>query len=91
MDTACDKALTRAALDRCGIPGPRHATASIDDPASLRAAVDVVGFPLVVKPTDLCAGMFVRQADDWEAVEAAVGDLRGFATNARGQRRTPTV
>lgn len=91
VERACNKALARAAFDSYGIPGPRHATASINDRAGLRAAVDAVGFPVVVKPTDLCAGMFVRRADDWPAVEAAVGELRGFETNARGQRRDSVV
>ncbi|WP_370185464.1 ATP-grasp domain-containing protein [Rhodococcus wratislaviensis] len=91
VDIACDKARTRAALERAGIPGPRHATAPVDDRAALRAAAETVGFPLVVKPTDLCAGMFVRRAGDWKTVEAAAGDLRRFEVNARGQRREPVI
>lgn len=91
VEAACDKARTRTVLDRCGIPGPRHVTAPVDDMTRLRAAADVVGFPLVIKPTDLCAGMFVRRADDWPTLETAAGDLRQFEVNARGQRREPVV
>ncbi|WP_244461479.1 ATP-grasp domain-containing protein [Rhodococcus sp. ZPP] len=91
VEIACDKSRTRATLDRMGIPGPRHATAPVADPAQLRAAAEAVGYPLVVKPTDLCAGMFVRRADDWPTVEDAVDELRGFAVNARGQQRSPVV
>ncbi|WP_458682627.1 ATP-grasp domain-containing protein [Prescottella equi] len=91
VETACNKALARAALDRAGLPGPRHATVADDDPIGLRTAIDAVGFPLVVKPTDLCAGMFVRRADAWETARAAVADLRDFTTNARGQRREPVA
>ena len=91
MEIACDKARTRAALADAGIAGPRYATAPVDDPVALRAAVDAVGFPLVVKPTDLCAGMFVRRAADWTTVEAAAADLRRFEFNARGQRRAPVL
>ncbi|MDI9939257.1 ATP-grasp domain-containing protein [Rhodococcus sp. IEGM 1351] len=91
VEIACGKARTRAMLDRAGIAGPRHAIAPIDDRAALRAAAETVGFPLVVKPTDLCAGMFVRRADDWATLETAAGDLRRFEVNARGQRRDPVV
>ncbi|AII10732.1 ATP-grasp domain-containing protein [Rhodococcus opacus] len=91
VETACNKARTRAALDQYDIPGPRHVTTPVDDVTLLRAAADGVGFPLVIKPTDLCAGMFVRRADDWETIEAAVADLRRFEVNARGQRRDPVV
>ncbi|MGJ5670764.1 ATP-grasp domain-containing protein [Rhodococcus aetherivorans] len=91
IETACDKARTRAVLDCVGVPGPRHTTASVDDTIRLRTAAESVGFPLVVKPTDLCAGMFVRRADSWLDVESAVHALRGFEINARGQRRNSTV
>ncbi|GCE37940.1 hypothetical protein Rhow_000824 [Rhodococcus wratislaviensis] len=91
IEAACNKARTRAALDRFGIPGPRHATAPADDSSRLREAAEIVGFPLVVKPTDLCAGMFVRRADDWATLETAAGDLCRFVVNARGQRRDPVV
>ncbi|SEM30706.1 ATP-grasp domain-containing protein [Rhodococcus maanshanensis] len=91
VESACNKALTRAALDRAGLPGPRHATAPADDATRLREAAEIVGFPLVVKPTDLCAGMFVQRADDWAALETAAGYLHRFAVNARGQRRDPAV
>lgn len=91
VGVACNKALTRAALDRFGLPEPRHATPPVDDPARLRVAAEAVGYPLVVKPTDLCAGMFVRRAENWETLEAAAGELGRFAVNARGQRRDPVV
>lgn len=91
VDVACNKALTRAALDRCEIPGARHVTVPVDDEGRLRAAAEFVGFPLVLKPTDLCAGMFVRRVDDWAALEAAARDLHRFDINARGQRREPVV
>lgn len=91
VEIACDKARTRAALDRVGLPGPRHTTAPVGDRTRLRTATEAVGFPLVVKPTDLCAGMFVRRADDWPTVETSADDLQGFAVNARGQQRSPVV
>lgn len=88
---ACNKALTRAALDRCDVPGPRHVTVPADDQQRLRTGAEMVGFPLVLKPTDLCAGMFVRRVEDWAALDTAARDLLRFEVNARGQRREPVV
>ncbi|WP_223263858.1 ATP-grasp domain-containing protein [Rhodococcus sp. MTM3W5.2] len=91
VGVACDKRRTRDRLDRAGIPGPRHRLVPLDDEAGLVSAVEHVGFPLVVKPTDLCAGMFVRRADGWAEVAAAAAELRRFEVNARGQWREPVV
>lgn len=88
---ACDKTRTRVALDHAGLVGPHHQTVCLDDEALLRAAADEIGYPLVVKPTDLCAGMFVRRADSWPDVVSAVAQLRSFDVNARGQKREPVV
>ena len=46
-----------------------------DDQKRFRAAAEIMGFPLVLKPTDLCAGMFVRRVEDWAALDAAARDL----------------
>ena len=91
VGVACDKQRTRNKLDRAGIPGPRHRLVPLGDEAGLRSAVEHVGFPLVVKPTDLCAGMFVRRADSWADVAFAAAELRPFEVNARGQWREPVV
>ncbi|MFC4058968.1 ATP-grasp domain-containing protein [Planomonospora corallina] len=86
---ACRKDLTRAVLQDAGVPGPRFATASSWEQA-VEAATGL-GYPLVVKPVDLCAGMHVRKVRDEAELRAAFLALEGFPVNARGQRRMPIV
>ncbi|WP_326674045.1 ATP-grasp domain-containing protein [Streptomyces sp. NBC_01257] len=86
---ACRKDATRRVLAEAGVPGPRFAVCR--DPAeALRAARDI-GLPLVLKPVDLCAGMFVRRIDDETGLTEAYRALADFPVNARGQRRDPAV
>lgn len=86
---ACRKDATRRVLAGAGVAGPRFAVH--EEAAELVRAAREIGYPLVVKPVDLCAGMFVRRVDDEEQLAAAVGALAGFPVNARGQRRVPAV
>ncbi|MDI3385061.1 ATP-grasp domain-containing protein [Streptomyces sp. B-S-A8] len=89
VGSACRKDLTRRVLADARVPGPRFAVC-----ASLAEATDAargLGFPLVLKPVDLCAGMFVRRVDDEAALARAHRALAGFPVNARGQRRDPVV
>ncbi len=86
---ACRKDATRRVLEKAGVPGPRFAVH--EDRAELGAAARDIGYPLVVKPVDLCAGMFVRRVDDDGQLAAAVRALGDFPVNARGQRRAPAV
>lgn len=83
------KDAARRAMAAAGLPTPGFATAqSWTDTA--RAAADI-GYPLVVKPVDLCAGMLVRRVDDAAGLRAAYEALRAFPRNARGQERAATV
>ncbi|MFH9856189.1 ATP-grasp domain-containing protein [Streptomyces althioticus] len=86
---ACRKDATRHVLDEAGVPGPRFAVH--EQWAELAAAARDIGYPLVVKPVDLCAGMFVRRVDDEAQLAAAVRAVGDFPVNARGQRRAPAV
>lgn len=86
---ACRKDATRRVLADAGVPGPRFAVH--EEWAELARAAREIGYPLVVKPVDLCAGMYVRRVDDEPELAAAVKALAEFPTNARGQWRTPTV
>ncbi|MFC4894070.1 ATP-grasp domain-containing protein [Streptosporangium amethystogenes subsp. fukuiense] len=45
----------------------------------------------MIKPVDLCAGMYVRRVDDREQLREAYLALEGFPVNARRQRRLPVV
>lgn len=89
VERANRKDLTRQALHAAGVSGPRFALAR-NWPQVLAAAADL-GYPLVAKPVDLCAGMYVRKvADEGELREAFLA-MDGFPVNARQQPRTATV
>ncbi|WP_216907554.1 ATP-grasp domain-containing protein [Nocardia noduli] len=86
---ACDKAMTREICGAAGVPGPRFAVVARWE--EIVDAAEDIGFPVVVKPVDLCGGMFVRKVDDVEQLRAAVDAIAGFPVNARGQVRAPQV
>ncbi|MFH8803330.1 ATP-grasp domain-containing protein [Streptomyces sp. NPDC017936] len=86
---ACRKDATRRLLAGAGLPGPRFAVH--EEWSDLARAAREIGYPLVVKPVDLCAGMYVRRVDDEAQLAGAVNALAGFPVNARGQRREPAV
>ncbi|MFJ5833736.1 ATP-grasp domain-containing protein [Streptomyces sp. NPDC093089] len=89
VGNACRKDATRSVLAEAGLPGPRFAVCA--DWAEATAAAHRIGYPLVLKPVDLCAGMFVRRVDDEAALAEAYRALAAFPVNARGQRREPVV
>jgi biotin carboxylase len=86
---ACRKDATRRILAGAGLPGPRFAVCA--DWAEAAAGARDIGYPLVLKPVDLCAGMFVRRVDDEAALAQAYRALAAFPVNARGQHRAPVV
>ncbi|MFI8977039.1 ATP-grasp domain-containing protein [Nocardia asteroides] len=86
---ACAKDRTRAVCRAAGVAQPAFAVVeSWDETAT---AAREIGYPLVVKPVDLCGGMFVRRVADADELRAAVDRIAGFPVNARGQRRSPRV
>ncbi|MGW0390013.1 ATP-grasp domain-containing protein [Streptomyces sp. NPDC003042] len=87
VEAACRKDLTRRVLGEAGIPGPRFAVCG--DAAQAVAAAREIGYPLVVKPVDLCAGMLVREVRDERELDLACRALTDFPVNARGQDRMP--
>ncbi|GAB2976341.1 ATP-grasp domain-containing protein [Saccharothrix stipae] len=89
VERAYRKDLTRTTTAAAGVPGPRFALTE-DWHATAKAAAEL-GYPLVVKPVDLCAGMHVREVRDEAALREAYLALEGFPVNARGQERVPTV
>jgi biotin carboxylase len=89
VENACRKDATRRVLAEAGLPGPRFAVCA--EWAEAAAAARDIGYPLVLKPVDLCAGMFVRRVDDEAALAHAYRALAAFPVNARGQRRDPVV
>ncbi|MBB5800413.1 argininosuccinate lyase [Saccharothrix ecbatanensis] len=89
VERAYRKDLTRTTTRNAGVPGPRFSLTQ-DWPATAKAAAEL-GYPLVVKPVDLCAGMHVREVRDEAALREAFLALEAFPVNARGQERVPTV
>lgn len=89
VENACRKDATRRVLADAGVPGPRFALH--EEWADIAGAAREIGYPLVVKPVDLCAGMYVRRVDDEAELADAVRSLADFPLNARGQRRVPAV
>ncbi|MCG8922868.1 ATP-grasp domain-containing protein [Lentzea sp. CC55] len=89
VERACRKDLTRTALGAAGVPGPRFALAD-DWPALAKAAAEL-GYPLVVKPVDLCAGMYVRKVTGESELREAFAAMEAFPVNARNQPRVRTV
>ncbi|MEG3632776.1 ATP-grasp domain-containing protein [Micromonospora palythoicola] len=89
VEEACRKDLARHRMRAAGLPGPAFAVT--EDWPGTRAAARALGFPLVVKPVDLCAGMLVRLVTDPTELRAAFDALDAFPVNARGQQRAPRV
>lgn len=89
VEAACRKDLTRRVLADAGVPGPRFAVCR--DWSKTQAAASQIGYPLVVKPVDLCAGMLVRKVADEGELDRACRALSEFPVNARGQERAPVV
>ncbi|MFD8983302.1 ATP-grasp domain-containing protein [Streptomyces sp. NPDC059564] len=89
VEAACRKDLTRRVLAEAGVPGPRFALCA--DAERAAEAAREIGYPLVVKPVDLCGGMLVREVRDEGELDAACRALAAFPVNARGQDRTTVV
>lgn len=89
VECAYRKDLARQRMQLAGLPGPAFAIA--EDWPGAEAAARTLDFPLVIKPVDLCAGMFVRLVADRAQLREAFDALDGFPVNARGQRRSPLV
>ncbi|NUK40719.1 ATP-grasp domain-containing protein [Streptomyces lunaelactis] len=89
VEGACRKDLTRRLLADAEVPGPRFAVCR--DWSRTQSAAREIGYPLVVKPVDLCAGMLVRKVSDEAELDRACRALYDFPVNARGQERAPVV
>lgn len=86
---ACAKDRTREVTRAAGVASPDFAIARGWDEIDL--AAKEIGYPLVVKPVDLCGGMFVTLVADGDELRAAVDRIAAFGVNARGQRRAPQI
>ena len=79
----------REAIEGAGLPNPKFAvTRSWDE---TRSEAQRIGYPLIVKPTDLASSAFVRLIHDEEELCAAFDALEQFPRNFREQARVPLL
>lgn len=81
------KHLMRRCLDVAGLGNARHVAAS--DWAGVAEGARTLGYPLVLKPSDLASSAFVRIVRDGDGLREAFQALESFPMNFRGQRREP--
>jgi biotin carboxylase len=81
------KHLVRQALQRAGLPNPAFAITT--SWAETREAGERIGYPLIVKPSDLASSAFVRLARNDTELHDAFTALDGFRQNFRAQPREP--
>lgn len=75
----------REAIERAGLPNPKFAvTASWDE---TRREAQRIGYPLIVKPTDLASSAFVRLIHDEGELRQSFDALEQFPRNFRDQAR----
>ncbi|MGO1071047.1 ATP-grasp domain-containing protein [Lysobacter sp. CA199] len=79
----------REAIERAGLPNPKFAVvAGWDD---TRREAQLIGYPLIVKPTDLASSAFVRLVHDEEELCQSFDALEQFPRNFREQERVPLL
>ncbi|MDJ0276244.1 ATP-grasp domain-containing protein [Sphingomonas sp. 2R-10] len=77
----------RGAIDRAGLPNPRFGTVhSWEEAVSIARGI---GYPLILKPSDLASSAFVRLVRDEGELRAAFDALAAFPRNFRDQAREP--
>lgn len=81
------KHVVRQALQDAGLPNPKFAVTT-DWPQTV-AAANRIGYPLVLKPSDLASSAFVKLVSDEQQLKAGFDDLAAFTHNFREQPRAP--
>ncbi|MCC4597251.1 ATP-grasp domain-containing protein [Xanthomonas campestris pv. phormiicola] len=81
--TTRDKYLMRVASRSAGVPTPQFAVATT--PQEALAIAKRIGYPVVVKPTDMSASAFVALAKTDEELLQAAEAVTCYRQNARGQ------
>lgn len=81
------KHLVREALEQAGLPNPTFRIATSWD--ATRQAASEIGYPLILKPSDLASSAFVRLVHDEAELHEAFSALERFPKNFREQSREP--
>ncbi|MGH3753639.1 MAG: ATP-grasp domain-containing protein [Pseudonocardiaceae bacterium] len=79
------KNVVRERLDQAGIPNPGYRVTSSWEQTRLAAAE--IGYPLVIKPTDLASSAYVRVVASEQELADAYADQEAFPRNFRDQPR----
>lgn len=79
------KHLVRQAIERAGLPNPAFRVTTSWEEA--RRAAEVIGYPLILKPSDLASSAFVKLVSNEEELRAGFEALEAFTANFRGQKR----
>lgn len=79
----------REAIERAGLANPRFAVTAGWEQTRREAAR--IGYPLIVKPTDLASSAFVRLIHDEEELCQSFDALEQFPRNFREQERVPLL
>lgn len=80
---ANNKSMMREAMRRAGLPGPQFGLAQNVDEVHTVAAD--IGYPLIIKPSDLYGSLLVRQVENGQELERAFLEISAYNINARGQ------
>lgn len=89
VEVARQKHLMREACLRAGLPSPAFlATGSLEE---ARRFADRIGYPLVVKAVDLCAGEEVSCVYSRADLDQAFRSIENHPLNIRGQKRPSEV
>ncbi|MEJ2457402.1 MAG: ATP-grasp domain-containing protein [Novosphingobium sp.] len=81
------KHLVREAIERAGLPNPRFSV--VDSWSGAQAAAAAIGYPLILKPSDLASSAFVKLVRDEAQLRDAFTALEQFPRNFRDQPREP--
>ena len=83
------KDLVREAIERAFLPNPKFAVAG--EWEQVREEAARIGYPLVVKPTDLASSAFVKLVRDEAQLRESFDALAAFPRNFREQARVPLL
>lgn len=79
----------REAIQRAGLPNPKFAVTQ--SWPQTRDEAKRIGYPLIVKPTDLASSAFVRLIHDEAELRQSFDALEEFPRNFRDQARVPLL
>ncbi|WP_444996445.1 ATP-grasp domain-containing protein [Aliikangiella sp. IMCC44359] len=87
VSSECQKHLVRQAIEKEGLPNPKYVIAK-NWQETINGAVEI-GFPLIIKPSDLASSAFVTLVNNVDELKQAFSKLEAFTHNFRDQIREP--